>query len=187
MGRILKLKYIALLRGINVGGKNKVPMSDLKACFENAGFLNTITYINSGNVIFDSEEQSTGKLVKKCEDIIEKEFGFPIRVVLIDVNTLKEALEHAPEWWGDDPNSKHNAIFVIPPATAEEVIEDVGKIESEYEQFYAYKEIIFWSAPLKTFSHTRWSKVVGTKAYQYITIRNANTTKRLLELSLYYM
>ena len=178
------MKYIALLRGINVGGKNKVSMSDLKSCFENAGFLNTMTYINSGNVIFDSEEQSTTKLVKKCEEIIEKEFGFPISLVLIDVNTLKEALEHVPEWWGDDPNSKHNTIFVLQPATAKEVIAEAGKIRPEYEQLYAYKEIIFWSAPLKTFSRTRWSKVVGTKAYQNITIRNANTTKRLLKLVL---
>ena len=97
------MKYIALLRGINVGGKNKISMSDLKTCFENAGFLNTMTYINSGNVIFESEEQSIAKLIKKYEDIIEKEFGFPISLVLIDVNTLKEASEHAPGWWGDDP------------------------------------------------------------------------------------
>ncbi len=178
------MQYIALLRGINVGGKNKVPMSDLKNCFENAGFLNTMTYINSGNVIFDSEEQSTIMLVKKCEEIIQKEFGFPIRLALIDVSTLKDALDHIPEWWGDDSNSKHNAIFVIQPSNAKEVIINVGKIKPEYEQVYAYKEIIFWSAPLKTFSRTRWSKVVGTKAYQNITIRNANTTKRLLELAL---
>ncbi|NLI93954.1 MAG: DUF1697 domain-containing protein [Peptococcaceae bacterium] len=178
------MKYIALLRGINVGGKNKVPMSDLKTCFENAGFLNVMTYINSGNVFFDCEEQNTSELVKKCEEIIEKKFGLPISVALLDVDTLKEALEHVPEWWGDDPDSKHNAIFVIQPATAEEVITEAGKIKPEYEQLYPYKEIIFWSAPLKTFSRTRWSKVVDTKAYQYITIRNANTTKKLLELAL---
>lgn len=178
------MKYIALLRGINVGGKNKVSMSNLKICFENAGFQNVLTYINSGNVIFESEEQSTVKLVNQCEENIKKEFGFPIRLVLLDVNTLKEALEHVPEWWGHAPNSKHNAIFVIQPATAEEVIEDAGKTKPEYEQLYAYKEIIFWSAPLRTFSRTRWSKVVGTKAYQNITIRNANTTKKLLELAL---
>ncbi len=178
------MKYIALLRGINVGGKNKISMRDLKACFENAGFSNTMTYINSGNVIFDSEKESTTQIAKRCEEIIEKEFDLPIRVTIIDVNTLKEALEHVPEWWGDDPNSKHNAIFVIQPATAKEIIEDVGEIKPEYEQIYVYKDIIFWSAPLKTYSRTQWSKVVGKKAYNHITIRNANTTKKLLELVL---
>lgn len=100
------MKYIALLRGINVGGKNIVPMSDLKDCFENAGFQNTMTYINSGNVIFDSEEQSITNLTNNCEEILEKRFGFPIGLALINVHTLKEALEHVPKWWGDDPNSK---------------------------------------------------------------------------------
>lgn len=179
------MKYIALLRGINVGGKNKISMRDLKACFENAGFSNIMTYINSGNVIFDSEIESTTKLSKRCEGIIEEEFGFPIRVAIMDINTLKEALEHVPEWWGEDQNSKHNAIFVIQPATAKEVSEEVGEIKPEYEKIYVYKDIIFWSAPLKTFSRTQWSKVVGKKAYNHITIRNANTTKKLLELVLY--
>lgn len=178
------MKYIALLRGINVGGKNKVSMRDLKVCFEKAGFLNTMTYINSGNVIFDSDEQNTAKLIKKCEEIISMEFKFPISLAVIEVNTLKEALEHVPQWWGDNPDSKHNALFVIQPATAEEVAAEVGKIKPEYEQIYVYKEIIFWSASLKTFSRTRWSRVVGTKAYQDITIRNANTTRKLLELAL---
>jgi uncharacterized protein (DUF1697 family) len=176
------MKYIALLRGINVGGKNKVPMIELKACFEEAGFQNVMTYINSGNVIFDSEEQSTFELMKKCEDLLEKKFGFFISLAVIDVLTLKDALDNAPKWWDYDSDSKHNAIFVIPPATAKEVIEDAGKIKPEYEKIHAYKEIIFWSAPLETFSRTRWSKVVGTKVYRTITIRNANTTKKLLEL-----
>lgn len=75
-------------------------------------------------------------------------------------------------------------MFIIQPAAAEEVMKEVGKIKPEYEKLYAYKEIIFWSAPLKTFSRTRWSKVASSKAYQSLTIRDANTTKKLLELAL---
>jgi uncharacterized protein (DUF1697 family) len=176
------MKYIALLRGVNVGGKNKVAMSALKTCFENAGFQNVMTYINSGNVIFDSIEHNIEKLMKKCEEILEKEFGFTITLALIDAGSLKEALDNAPQWWGSDPDAKHNAIFVIQPATAREVIEEAGEIKPEYEKLSAYKDIIFWSAPSETFSRTRWSKIVGTKAYKNITIRNANTTKKLLEL-----
>jgi uncharacterized protein (DUF1697 family) len=177
------LKYIALLRGVNVGGKNKVPKDDLKSCFMDAGFQNIVTYINSGNVIFDSEEHSIPSLIKQCSELLERTFGFPISLAIIDVSALKEALDNAPEWWGNDPESKHNAIFVIQPATAEEIIADAGNIKPEYEKLFAYNDIIFWSAPLKTFSRTRWSKIVGTKAYQNITIRNSNTTKALLELA----
>ncbi|NLU46404.1 MAG: DUF1697 domain-containing protein [Syntrophomonadaceae bacterium] len=177
------MKYIALLRGINVAGKNKVSMKDLKNCFHKAGFPDAITYINSGNVIFSSEEKDTIKLVEKCKEIMHKEFGFPINLALIDVITLQDALDVVPPWWGNDPDSKHDAMFVIHPATAEEKIEEVGQIKPEYEKLFVYKEIIFWSAPLKTYSRTRWSKIVGTKAYQSLTIRNANTAKKLLELA----
>jgi len=177
------MKYIALLRGVNVGGNNKVPMRDLKTCFEKAGFLNVSTYINSGNVLFDAVEKDIIKLIHRCEEILLKSFGFPISLTVIDGNSLREALEQAPDWWGEDPEAKHNAIFVIPPATADDVCGEVGTIKPEYEKVAAYQNVIFWSAPLATFSRTRWSKVVGTKAYQHITIRNANTARKLLELA----
>lgn len=176
------MRYVALLRGVNVGGNNKVSMKDLKNCFEKAGFQNVSTYINSGNVFFESEEINIEKLISSCKEILVKEFGFPISLAIIDAETLKEALDHAPEWWGGVPETKHNAIFVIPPATAVEVMTGIGEIKPNYENVSAYKNIIFWSAPIKTFSHTRWSKIVGTKAYQDVTIRNSNTAKKLLEL-----
>lgn len=81
-----------------------------------------------------------------------------------------------------DKDSKHNAIFVIPPVTVNEVFEQVGAIKPEYEKVDHYGGIIFWSAPVKTFSKTRWSKVVGSSIYDSITIRNANTVNKLLQL-----
>jgi uncharacterized protein (DUF1697 family) len=176
------MKYIALLRGINVGGNNKVSMQDLKKSFDKAGFQNVSTYINSGNVIFESNETDTASLITQCRELLEKEYGFPIELTVIAAASLKDALEHAPDWWRDDPEAKHNAIFVIPPATPDGIIADVGAAKPEYEKVAAYQNVIFWSAPLKTFSRTRWSKIVGSKAYQYVTIRNANTARKLLEL-----
>lgn len=175
------MKFIALLRGINVGGKNRVAMPELRACFESAGFTNVSTYINSGNVIFESTEKSTAKLVAMCEAAIEKQFGFHIICSVIAAHELRDALEHAPAWW-DNGEGKHNAIFVIAPKTADEIMAEVGEAKPEYEKVAAYEPIIFWSAPLETFSRTRYSKIVGTKAYNYITIRNANTTKALQNL-----
>lgn len=176
------MKYIALLRGINVGGNNKVAMPALKACFEALGFQNVQTYINSGNVIFDSSEKSLVVLVQQCEAAIEKQFGFHVVCAIIPAHELHEALAHAPQWWDNGP-AKHNALFVIAPATAEQIMAEVGEAKPEYEQVAAYGPIIFWSAPLQTFSRTRYSKIVGTKTYQSITIRNANTTKKLAALT----
>lgn len=177
------MKYIALLRGINVGGNNKVAMTELKHCFEGVGFTDVLTYINSGNVIFDSAETNKAKLVQLCEQAIEAQFGFHIICAVIRADELQAALEHAPSWWGKDSTVKHNAIFVIAPKTTKEIMESIGETKPEYESVATYEPIIFWSAPAQTFSRTRYSKIVGTKAYKSITIRNFNTTKKLLELS----
>lgn len=180
-------KYIALLRGINVGGKNKVSMPELKEVFEQNGFNEVLTYINSGNVIFSSETSDEIALKEICETSIFEKFQFNIKVGIISADDLKEALGNAPAWWGQDGASKHNAILVIPPMTAEKVFQEVGDIKPEYEKVDYYGHVIFWSAPIKTFSRTRWSKVVGSSIYHHITIRNANTMKKLLALVDSYM
>jgi len=175
-------KYIVLLRGINVGGKNKVSMKELKELFEKNGFQDVITYINSGNVILSTEESDIEFLKRKCEALILEKFRLDISVMVISADDLSEAMSNAPNWWDLDQESKHNAIFVIPPATVNEVFKEVGEIKPEYEKVGHFGRVIFWSAPIKTFSRTRWSKVVGSNVYGSITIRNANTVKKLLEL-----
>lgn len=177
------MKYIALLRGINVGGNNKVSMAQLKESFISLSFENVVTYINSGNVIFDAPEQEISKLVVKCEQVIEKDFGFHIVCSVISANDLQDAVAHAPNWWGLDDGDKHNAIFVIAPSTTDEVIKEVGEAKPEYEKIASHGPVIFWTAPVKTFGRTRYSKIVGTAAYKFVTIRNANTTRKLVELS----
>lgn len=177
------MKFIALLRGINVGGNNKVPMSDLRLVFESLGFENIQTYINSGNVIFDSTKTDKTELVKVCEEAIKKKFGFSVVCSIIAATELHSALNEAPSWWGKDDSSKHNAIFVIAPATAADIINEVGEAKPEYEKVAAVEPIVFWSAPLETFGRTRYSKIVGTKSYASVTIRNANTAKKLAELT----
>ncbi|WP_099468103.1 DUF1697 domain-containing protein [Konateibacter massiliensis] len=175
-------KYIALLRGINVGGKNKIAMPELKKMFEENGYQDVLTYINSGNVIFSSHNDDEGEIRKNCEAAIADRFNLSILVTIISAEDLSAALRNTPTWWDEDTQSKHNAIFVIPPATASEIIEQVGIAKEEYEQVGYYGQVIFWSAPIQTFSRTRWAKIVGKLAYNSVTIRNANTTKKLLQL-----
>ncbi len=176
-------KYIALLRGVNVGGKNKISMSILKTAFEEQGFFEVYTYINSGNVIFSSRETDITALQHNCQQAIIDTFRLDIPVAVISVAELSDALCNAPEWWDHDIESKHIAIFVIAPAVADTLANEVG-INHEYEKISACGQVIFWSAPIKTFSRTRWSNIIATPAYSCITIRNANTTKKLLELSI---
>lgn len=175
-------KYIALLRGINVGGNNKVPMPELKILFEQNGFADVVTYINSGNVIFSSDTTDIEKLKLNCERLLTEKYPFDIPVAIVSVKDLTEALDNAPSWWNTDKDSKHNAIFVIPPVTVAEVFEHVGETKPEYEKVGYYGRVIFWSAPLITFSRTRFSKIVQFSVYNSVTIRNANTANKLVQL-----
>ena len=174
------VKYIALLRGINVGGQNRIVMTELKAAFEKQGFQKVATYINSGNVVFESELSES--LVKTaCETLIEKTFSLKIMVCIITTAELSTALTHAPEWWNKTTDAKSNAIFVIPPVTAAEICAEINDTKPEHEKIAFYGKIIFWTAPLATFSKTRLAKIVHKKDYSGITVRNANTTLRLSE------
>jgi len=176
-------KYIALLRGVNVGGKCKINMSGLKSAFEMQGFQDVETYINSGNIFFDSDMDETA-VKAACERLISRDFGLEIPVCVISAADLSEALTHAPAWWNDAPDARHDAFFVIPPMTAEEICAHVGEAKEEYERVDYYGKVIFWSAPMATFSRTRWSKISKDKVmYRAITVRNANTALKLMELT----
>jgi len=176
-------KYIALLRGINVGGKNIIKMADLKTAFAQQGFQNVITYINSGNVLFTSDLKET-TVRSACERLISETFSISIPVNIISAADLNDALSHAPDWWGSATDSRHDAFFVIPPMTAEQVVTRIGQIKEEYESLAYYGRVIFWSAPMATFSRTRVSKITQDKAmYNAITVRNANTAVKLAELA----
>lgn len=178
----VKMRYIALLRGVNVGGKNKLSMAELKESFKARSFSDVTTYINSGNILFSSDRDDVEQLKSHVEELILADFSLEIPVTLISGEELVESLSYAPDWWNNDPDSKHNTIIVIPPATPAEIAEQIGEIKPEYEKISMHGQFIFWSAPLKTFSRSRWSRIVKTSAYQSITIRNANTTLKLAEL-----
>ena len=176
-------RYIALLRGVNVGGKNIISMLVLKTVFEEDGFLDVRTYINSGNILVSCDDTEIIVLQQKCKQIIADNFGLDIPVAVISVKDLADALANAPEWWDRDKESKNNMIFVIAPANAEHITKEIGTTKPEYELVAYHGQVIFWTAPIKTFSHTRWSKIASTSVYSWITIRNANTAKKLLQIS----
>ena len=177
-------RYIVLLRGINVGGNNMIPMAGLKAALERQGFENVVTYLASGNVLLDADITDETALKAACEQTILDVFGLDIPVCVISAADLREAMQHAPAWWNKAPDTRHDAFFVIPPTTTAELFAIVGESKAEYERVDCYGRVIFWSAPMATFSRTRWSKITRTKeAYRAITVRNANTALKLAELA----
>ena len=94
-------KYIALLRGINVSGKNKISMSELKANFIELGFIKVSTYLNSGNVIFLSDIDNLNVLTNTIESMIKNKFKLDIPVLIFLQKEIKNILDNAPDWWGN--------------------------------------------------------------------------------------
>lgn len=177
-------QYIALLRGINISGKNKIAMPELKLAFEAIGMIDVVTYINSGNVIFSTECQDEKELIIKIESIIAETFLLDIPVTVVSVELLSDIFKHSPDWWNTGDKKRYDTlIFVISPTSVEEVIREVGEAKPEYETVSPYDNVIFWSASLDHFSKTRWSKVASSSMNNHVTMRTANTVKKLLEIA----
>ena len=129
-------RYIALLRGINISGKNKIAMSELKKCFIELGFSDVTTYLNSGNVIFSSTIDDKNMLSNKIKSMIKDRFDLDIPVFIILQEELKELLNNAPDWWGDDNKEIYdNLIFIMPPLSCEEVYDEIGNPKAEYDNW----------------------------------------------------
>ena len=177
-------RYIAFLRGINISGKNKVPMAELKCGFEKLGFIEVKTYLNSGNVIFSSEQEAMGDFTNPIETMLKKQFDFAIPVFVISQKELAELLQHAPDWWGTgDKKIYDNLIFMMPPATFGEVLCALGEPKKELEKIENEKSIIFWSFSRKDYQKTNWwPKTASASIRDQLTIRTANTVRKMVEM-----
>ena len=175
-------RFVALLRGINVSGKNKIPMAELKKDFENLGFTEVKTYLNSGNVIFSSQEERTEKLTEQIEIMIEEQFGFQVPVFVVSKAELEDILQNAPDWWGgEDKEIYDNLIFIMPPVTFSDVFAEIGEPKKELEKIMNYKEVIFWSFVRKNYQKTNWwSKTASAGIAGKLTIRTANTVRKIV-------
>lgn len=175
-------RYIALLRGINISGKNKVSMAELKQGFENLNYTKVKTYLNSGNVIFSSDEADTIKTTSRIEEMIKNQFRLDIPVFVISKEELEDILHHAPDWWGDESKEIYdNLIFIMPPATFKDVYNEIGEPKEGLEKIEEYKETVFWSFNRKDYQKTNWwSKTASANTSNKLTIRTANTVRKIV-------
>ena len=119
-------QYVALLRGINVGGKNIIKMTALKACFEELGLKDVSTYIQSGNVLFSAAGLDQARLTKRIEEALSKTFNYQSRVVVRSHKQMKEIVAKAPKGFGSDPATyRYDVIFLKDPLTAAKAMESV--------------------------------------------------------------
>jgi uncharacterized protein (DUF1697 family) len=173
--------YVALLRGINVGGKNKVGMRELKAVFEEAGMASVRTYINSGNVIFSSAIRGRARLVGMLEEAIAESFGLEIEVLLRDVRTMRAIVKSIPTQWSNDKTMKCDVMFLRDDVARASVLKRL-QIKPDLEDVLYESGAIIWRVDRKNVTRSGMMKLVGTPLYKQMTIRNCNTTRKLLEL-----
>jgi uncharacterized protein (DUF1697 family) len=175
-------QYVALLRGINVGGNNLIKMAALKACFEDQGFLEVSTYIQSGNVIFTARKGTPAALGKKVEAALSAAFNYKASVVLRSQKQLQRTVKGAPKGFGTQPEKyRYDVLFVKEPLAAAAAAKDVPN-RAGVDQLWAGEGAIYFARLIAKVTQSQLSKIASKPVYQSVTIRNWNTTTALLRL-----
>jgi len=176
-------RYVALLRGINVGGKNLIPMPALKASFQEAGFEDVRTYIQSGNVVFSAPPSSQAELTRRTERIIRSAFDhYAASVVVRSASQMRAIVDRAPTGFGSDPSKyRSDVVFLKAPLTAKAASKEVPTKEG-VDQVWPGASVLYWSRLISRATQSRLSRVVSMPIYQQMTIRNWNTTTKLVGL-----
>ena len=177
-----KSEFVALLRGINVGGKNIIKMAELKACLEALGYRHVRTYIQSGNVLFSTDESDQARLASQLEDALSKSFNYQSRVVVRSDEEMKAIVAHAPKDFGSDPATyRYDVIFLKEPLTSAEAMKSV-KTKEGVDQAFAGNGVLYFSRLNSKAGQSHLSRIITMPVYQSMTIRNWNTTTKLLDM-----
>lgn len=174
-------RYVALLRGINVGGRNAVAMAELREAFEAGGYLAVSTYIQSGNVLFDSAAPSDS-LPVELEAMLERRLGVRLVVVVRSNQQLRNIVDKAPAGFGGEPNIYHSdVIFLKAPLSSKQAMRVVERREG-VDQVWTGTGVLYFARLSERLAQSRMSRIVGTPEYQQMTIRSWTTTTKLLGL-----
>jgi uncharacterized protein (DUF1697 family) len=174
--------YVALLRGINVGGSNLIRMSALKSCFEAEGLCDVSTYIQSGNVLFTAGRSNPHTLTGRIEKALSKSFSYSARVVLRSFEEMQAIVDEAPKGFGRHPTEyRYDVAFLKPPLTAGQAMKSVTP-KAGVDRVFTGDGVLYFSRLISKAAQSRLSRLAGTPAYQDITIRNWNTTVKLRDL-----
>ncbi len=178
------MKYVVLLRGVNVGGNHRVPKAEFKAVLENLGFQDVVIYINSGNAVFESKEVPVAEEVQAA---LEEHFGFPIPTLVISGKKIQDIAAAIPPSWTNDPpkpdksGQKSDVLYLFDEANSPGVLEMIGYRKDIETMIYVDGAVL---ANVSRMNQSKYSllRVVGTPLYRQMTVRNIATAKKLAEL-----
>lgn len=175
------ISYVALLRGINVGGSNNVSMAALKATFEKLGFANVRSYINSGNLLFQSDIANSRALETTIEAAIATHFSEPIRVMVRSAAQMEAIMANIPKSWSDPTDKRCNVIYLSHTLDKPSLLNEFSP-KPNIEELHYFPGVLLWSAKLTDLTKSRMIKVSSSPLYQDMTIRGLNTTRKLCDM-----
>lgn len=174
-------RYVALLRGVNVGGKGIVSMAALAETFRRLRFEDVRTYLNSGNVIFSARPTAEATLGARIERAIEKDTGLPVSVLVLDDTAVRSIVSSIPTSWVTDATVRTDVLFLWPDVDDPGVLERLTR-NPEVDDVRYTPGAVIWRVDRANANRSRETRLVGTPLHKRMTIRNANTARKLHEL-----
>lgn len=175
--------WVALLRGINVGGRNRILMADLRVCFEDAGYEGVRTYIQSGNVVFSADEPQRETLRGAIEAMLGSAFGYDATVELRDAAELRAVVEASPDGFGSDKDTYlDDVLFLLPPLDPDEAMGALT-LRDGVDTAWTGPGVVYSRRVKAKASRSGLSRIASHPFYQRMTIRNWNTTLKLTAMA----
>lgn len=173
--------YVALLRGINVGGKNKIDMKMLKDTFIRIGMESVITYINSGNVVFANSKYTKAEITILLQKAILEDFQLDIKVLVRSIKDFEDMMKILPESWKNDEIMRSDILFLWNEIDRETLLGEL-KIKPQIDTVMYVSGAILWAVDKENTAKSGMQKLVGTSLYKKMTVRNVNTTRKIYEI-----
>jgi uncharacterized protein (DUF1697 family) len=173
--------YVALLRAVNVGGRNIMSMAALQQCLERLGLINVRTFIQSGNVIFETGETSAAKLTRRIEGAVSTALGIDSRIVLLSQAQLKTIVAEAPAGWARSSDLRRNIAFLRPAVTASHALKQV-EAKPGVDSVTAGEGVLYMATVMSGVPKSGLRKLIRMPAYREMTIRTYGTCQKILAL-----
>jgi uncharacterized protein (DUF1697 family) len=170
--------YVAFLRAINVGGNSIVSMAAFKDAFVALGFSDVRTYINSGNVIFSTSSAATQTLAARIEKSIEKQTGMPIKALVLSRAALKQIVDFIPADWVDDRVMRCYVILLWKAVDDPKILAQLPSNPAVEDVRYTPGAVI-WRVDRENLGKSRMTRLIGTPLYKQLTMRSANTIRKI--------
>jgi uncharacterized protein (DUF1697 family) len=175
------VRFVAFLRGVNVGGNSKIAMSEIVTCLENIGLRNVSTYINSGNILFTSDGADLKHLTLQIEEALVDVSGFHIPVLLRTKDQIDNLIRQINSDWHNNAEEKTDIMFLWNEVDTPDIIDQITK-KPELEDLFYGNGALVWHICRNNVTKSRVTSIVGTPLYKQMTIRNINTVRKIQSL-----